>query len=283
MMKTPITYYGGKQLLAKQIAGLIPAHKIYCEPYFGGGAIFFAKSKSYLEVINDMDSNLITFFSVLRDDYTNLNRLISDTLHSEAIYKSARDVYHGKIGQVSDLELAWSVWVVTNGSFGGKTNGGWKWCNGQAGSHTGIYLRGKREDLSKAVSNRLKEVQISCRDAVRVIRDRDSMDTFFYLDPPYPSTIQGNYNGFTMCHLSDLLLKLESIEGKFILSNYWSQTLRYFVSKNNWHLISITSTSKITNLGIRTGRKKETKKKTEILVMNFIPDGANQFQIEFHD
>ncbi|MFZ4546484.1 MAG: DNA adenine methylase [Bacteroidales bacterium] len=280
-MKTPITYYGGKQLLAKQIAGLIPAHKIYCEPYFGGGAIFFAKSKSYLEVINDTNSNLITFFSVLRDDYTNLKRLISDTLHSEAIYKSAKEIYHGKIGDVSDLELAWSVWVVTNGSFGGKATGGWKWCNGQDGSHTGIYLRGKRDDLSKAVSNRLKEVQISCRDAVRVIHDRDSTDTFFYLDPPYPSAFQGHYNGFSMLDLFNLLQKLESLKGKFILSNYWSQTLKYFFTKNNWHLISITSTSKITNLGIRSVRKKETKKKTEILVMNFIPDVASQCQLDF--
>ena len=42
-MKTPITYYGGKQRLCKQILSMMPPHKIYCEPYFGGGAVFFSK------------------------------------------------------------------------------------------------------------------------------------------------------------------------------------------------------------------------------------------------
>lgn len=50
-MRTPITYYGGKQMMAEQIINILPEHKIYCEPYFGGGAVFFAKPKSYLEVI----------------------------------------------------------------------------------------------------------------------------------------------------------------------------------------------------------------------------------------
>ena len=42
-MKTPITYYGGKQTLLKYLLPLIPQHKLYCEPFFGGGAVFFAK------------------------------------------------------------------------------------------------------------------------------------------------------------------------------------------------------------------------------------------------
>lgn len=42
-MKTPLTYYGGKQRLAQTIIDMMPKHKIYCEPFFGGGAVFFAK------------------------------------------------------------------------------------------------------------------------------------------------------------------------------------------------------------------------------------------------
>jgi DNA adenine methylase len=54
-MKTPITYYGGKQTLLKYLLPLIPQHKMYCEPFFGGGAVFFAKPKSEVEVINDIN------------------------------------------------------------------------------------------------------------------------------------------------------------------------------------------------------------------------------------
>ena len=56
-MKTPITYYGGKQQLVPTILPMIPSHRLYVEPYFGGGAVFFAKKPSYLEVINDINEN----------------------------------------------------------------------------------------------------------------------------------------------------------------------------------------------------------------------------------
>ena len=45
-MKTPLSYYGGKQQLAGIIVGLIPPHRLYCEPFLGGGAIFFTKEPS---------------------------------------------------------------------------------------------------------------------------------------------------------------------------------------------------------------------------------------------
>jgi DNA adenine methylase len=39
-MKTPITYWGGKQQLTAKILSLMPPHERYNEPFFGGGAIF---------------------------------------------------------------------------------------------------------------------------------------------------------------------------------------------------------------------------------------------------
>ncbi|RHO63705.1 DNA adenine methylase [Parabacteroides sp. AF48-14] len=38
-MRTPITYYGGKQRLADTIISMMPGHKLYCEPFFGGGCL----------------------------------------------------------------------------------------------------------------------------------------------------------------------------------------------------------------------------------------------------
>jgi DNA adenine methylase len=51
-MKTPLSYYGGKQHLASKILDLIPEHRIYCEPFLGGGAVFFAKEPSRVGIIN---------------------------------------------------------------------------------------------------------------------------------------------------------------------------------------------------------------------------------------
>jgi DNA adenine methylase len=51
-MKTPISYYGGKQQLAQVILRLIPKHRLYCEPFAGGAAVLFAKIPSKVEVMS---------------------------------------------------------------------------------------------------------------------------------------------------------------------------------------------------------------------------------------
>lgn len=55
-LKTPITYYGGKQMMCGKIVPLIPKHRLYCEPFAGGAAIYFAKEPSELEVLNDTNT-----------------------------------------------------------------------------------------------------------------------------------------------------------------------------------------------------------------------------------
>ncbi|GHT89919.1 hypothetical protein FACS1894137_19280 [Spirochaetia bacterium] len=60
-MRTPLSYYGGKQQLATRILGMIPEHQIYCEPFCGGAAIFFSKEPSKVEIINDTNGEIITY------------------------------------------------------------------------------------------------------------------------------------------------------------------------------------------------------------------------------
>ena len=71
-MKTPISYYGGKQRLASTIIKLIPDHNLYCEPFCGGAAVFFQKEKSNVEVINDTNKLLINFYRQVQNDFTAL-------------------------------------------------------------------------------------------------------------------------------------------------------------------------------------------------------------------
>jgi len=267
-MKTPITYYGGKQALADTIIDMLPAHKIYCEPFFGGGAVFFRKPKSYLEVINDIDDRLINFYHAVQNNFEQLKTLIDSTLNSETMYLHAKDIWNERV-PAGEVEKAWSVWLITNGSFAGSMHGGWKWSNGSSGSHTGVYIANKRNSFSKELNNRLNHVQISCRDAIKVIQERDTPDTVFYLDPPYPGSYQGHYTGYTHKDLYELLQALAVIKGKFILSNYWSQTLKYHILRHGWNYKKIEITIKTSNLGICDGAKP--KQRTEIIVYNFNP------------
>ena len=266
-MKTPITYYGGKQRLADEIVIMIPKHKVYVEPFFGGGAVFFAKRKSPIEAINDTNDRLISFYLNSRDNFRELKGMIDETLHSERMHQYAKDVYNRRVKH-SDLEMAWAVWLITNGSFGASIYGGWKWDNGTSGSNSAIVLNNKKRGFSEQLKRRLDGVQISCRDAIKVITGRDSVETFYYLDPPYPGCEQQHYRGYTMKDFNILLEILSGIEGKFILSNYWSQTLKHHVIKNGWNVMRKEISMNINNLGKR-GKVKRTGVREEILVYNF--------------
>lgn len=269
-MRTPITYYGGKQRLAKRVLQMMPGHRIYCEPFFGGGAVFFAKPKSYLEVINDKNERLITFYKQVQNHFEELQEMVANSLHSEADYFRAKDIYFGHI-EATELEIAWSVWIVTNFSFSGSPIGGWKWCNGSAGSHSGVFMRRKRDEFTEALKTRLQDVQISCRDAITVIKQRDTEHTFFYLDPPYPNCDQKHYRGYTTDNLEELLITLQDIKGKFILSNYNSAMLDAYIDANGWNKQEIDMPLSVANL-------TRSKRKTEVLVTNYINKSNLLFQ-----
>ena len=65
-MKTPISYCGVKRTLAKTIPALMPEHRLYRDPFTGGGAVFFAKKPAEVEIINDINGELVNFYQVRR-------------------------------------------------------------------------------------------------------------------------------------------------------------------------------------------------------------------------
>ena len=261
-MKTPITYYGGKQQMASTIIGMMPKHKIYVEPFFGGGAVFFAKGASFLEVINDKNDLLITFYKQCMTNFDNLQQKIITTLHSESEYNKAKRIYNNPKHQ-KKIDIAWAVWMVTNMSVMGTPRGGWKRDNGTGGSHIGVSMEGYRNNFTKKVHDRLCNVQISCRDAIRVIMERDTPDTFFYLDPPYIHCDQKHYNGYTEDDFNELLSVLSGIQGKFILSNFWSDMLSEYVKQMNWNYQVFDKKCMIPAMISKPRRKQE------VLVYNY--------------
>lgn len=267
-MKTPITYYGGKQQLVPTILPMIPTHRLYVEPYFGGGAVFFAKRPSYLEVINDINENLMTFYYVVKHQllFDHLYERVQETLHSEALYKKARRIFFRTDPMVdSQVDIAWATWVLTNMSYAATPSGGWKWDNGTAGSHMGITMEHYREQITRKLHDRLQNVQISQRNAIDVIKQRDTADTFFYIDPPYPGCNQKHYKGFTDENLEELLVVLENIKGKFLLSNYARDVLVEKAQANDWHVLRKDMLLKVTNF------HGNSRRKTEVLVCNYRP------------
>lgn len=255
-MKTPITYYGGKQALLNYLLPLIPSHHLYCEPFFGGGALFFAKSPSEVEVINDMNGEVINFFKVLKQNFLALQKEIKATPHSRELYRQAMVVYNHP-EMFTDVKRAWAFWTLTNQGFASMIG---SWGFGKDHSKERALAK-KREEFTRLYEQRLRAVQIENYDALKVIARCDSKETFFYCDPPYIGADMGHYKGYTEDNFEELLKILSKVKGKFLLSNYPSAILNRYVKKNKWKVKSIKKGVAVT--------KHTGKIKTEMLVSNY--------------
>ena len=257
-MKTPITYYGGKQALLNHLLPLIPKHRIYCEPFFGGGALFFAKPPSHVEIINDINSEVVNFFRVVQTKFEPLQKEIRASLHSRELYKKALVVYSNP-DMFDDVKRAWAFWVATNQGFSSVIG---SWGFGKDDSKEAAVAR-KRDGFTKEYADRLKKVQVENNDALKVIDRADSKETFFYVDPPYINSDQGHYAGYTEAQYEALLKKLSRVKGKFLLSSYPSKLLDAYIRKHKWKAQKVKKSVAVT--------KHTDKKKTGFMVINYDP------------
>ena len=260
-MRTPISYYGGKQQLAARILEMIPEHRIYCEPFCGGAAIFFAKEPSKVEVINDTNGEIVNFYEVLKRDFSALEREIEISLNSRRQHRQARVIYENP-EMFDRVKRAWAVWMLANGSYGCMMDGGFGY--DRTGSRS-KRLDNRRTDFNVDYAIRLQRVQIECCDALRIIQSRDAPEAFFYIDPPYVGADQGHYDGYTQMDFDALLGKLEGIQGKFLLSSYRNAALAEQSRRCGWHTVELRLYSPMTN----NVEGRAPKSKIEVLTANY--------------
>lgn len=121
-MRTPITYYGGKQTMLKHILPLIPEHRLYTEAFCGGAAVFFAKIPAEAEIINDMNNDLTNFYWQAQVNYHALKMEIDKTLHSRWQHEYANFILSS--GDIfTPVQRAWAVWVLSKMSFASMLDG----------------------------------------------------------------------------------------------------------------------------------------------------------------
>lgn len=261
-MRTPLSYFGGKQLLSKKIVSLIPEHNLYCEPFFGGGAVFFAKDPSPVEIINDISNEVINFYRVVKTQYKELESEIKTTLSSRELHRKACVIYQYP-DLFTEVARAWAIWVLSIQSYGSILGSTW---NIDRKTNTSVKkLNSKRLDSIEEYAKRLENTQIECRDALYVIRSRDSKESFFYCDPPYFNALQGHYRGYKELDFENLLIQLSEIKGKFLLSSYPSELLATHVKRNKWHQQKIEMP-----MALSANPKVKVKRKVEVLTANYL-------------
>lgn len=260
IMKPPFSYYGGKQKLSKRILSLIPSHVLYCEPFLGGAAIFWAKEPSECEVINDTNRELVNFYRVVQNEFAALEKEIRISLHARDLHRKAM-VINSNPDMFNEIKRAWAVWMLNNQSFASKMDGPWGY--DKSADTTSKKVANKRESFTEDYAIRLQRVQIECADALYIIASRDTPKSFFYCDPPYFNSNCGHYDGYTIEDFEMLLKRLSGIEGMFLLSSYPSPLLKTYTKRFKWHTIAINQ-----NVSINA-KSGKLKAKTEVLTANY--------------
>ncbi|MBN2711363.1 MAG: DNA adenine methylase [Planctomycetes bacterium] len=180
--KTMLPWMGGKSKLAPLIINRLPAHRTYVEPFTGGGAIFWNKGKSAVEILNDADSRLVTLYRVFKSHPDELKKEMRWLLHS-------REEFSDSLAQpgLTDIQRAARFLFILKACFGGRANNP---SFGYAITSSAGYSWDDAKDLIAQVHERLKGVTVEHGDFAEVIARYDSPETLFYCDPPYVETAQ---------------------------------------------------------------------------------------------
>ena len=225
--KIAFGWYGGKYSHLTFLLPLLPQTKHYCEPFGGSAAVLLNREPSPVETYNDLDSELVNFFRVLRNQKEALIEQIGLTPFSKeelAIAATAPEE------EISDLERARRFFVcarqVRTGLAQTASVGRWAHCRltsraGMAGA-VSRWL-GSVDGLAE-IAQRLLRVQIENAPAVEVIDRYDSEQTLFYCDPPYVHESRGDSNAYAFEMTDDehreLAERLHSVDGYVALSGY---------------------------------------------------------------
>lgn len=241
-MKAPIKYPGAKWSMAEWIVAKMPPHKVYLEPFFGSGAVFFNKPAVQYETINDIDDRVVNFFKVCRDRPEDLARAVALTPWSRKEFEAVQEERAGqRIPMTGDpVEDARRFVIRCSQGFGNKTADrvGWKNTKHSAGpSNPRVWSA--LPDRIILVGERLKNAQIECRPAEELIPAYNAEDCLIYIDAPYPGkTRKGKRLYFNEMMGDDeheaLLNLLLKHKGPVIVSCYRNQL--YDDILKSWHV-----------------------------------------------
>lgn len=219
--------------MANWIISHLPKHRVYVEPYGGAASVLLRKPRSYAEIYNDLDGEVVNLFRVARDSGDELKRVLELTPFSrdeflgawhpsdDAMEQARRTVIRSFMGFGSAATTLMRSPV--HGSRGGLAKTGFRANSNRSGS-TPAHDWGNYPNALSAIVERLRGVCIENRAAITVMHQHDSADTVHYVDPPYvPSTRDkgADYrHEMTDDDHEALADVLHNLRGKVVLSGY---------------------------------------------------------------
>jgi DNA adenine methylase len=223
-----LRWHGGKWLLAPWIISHFPAHRVYVEPFGGAGSVLMRKMRAYAEVWNDIDSDVVNLFRVLRGSAgQHLVNALRLTPFSREEFNLAYEQTDCDIERALRLVVRSFMGFGSTGALGAST--GFRANSVRSGTTPAHDWANYPENLVRVI-DRLRGVVIESRDAMAVMAQHDGPETLHYVDPPYvhatrspgnPNCTKNKYRH----EMSDgdhaaLLAFLKTLRGRVVLSGY---------------------------------------------------------------
>ncbi len=188
-----LRWHGGKWLLAPWIIGHLPKHRIYVEPFGGAGSVLMRKPRSYAEVYNDLDGEVVNLFRMARDRGEELRVALELTPFSRDEFVLS---YEPAVCQVEQARRTVVRSFMGFGSNSHNKSTGFRANSNRSGTTPTHDWRNYPETFV-AVIERLRGVTIENRPAIEVMQAHDGEDTVHYVDPPYVASTRNEGSDYS--------------------------------------------------------------------------------------
>ncbi len=182
-IKSPLRYPGGKFYALKHIMPYIQCveHDEFREPFFGGGAIFFAKQKVKYNIINDLESDIMDFYRWIKDEdqAEALIKLLDKEVANRERHQEIKD-----FEPITELDKVFKTYYLNRTSYCGIINSpAWGYKDGKSSppQNWGNFIR--------KATPKLHDVDMYSLDFAEILEmPARGKTVMMYLDPPYYHT-----------------------------------------------------------------------------------------------
>ena len=250
-----MAWVGGKKALRDEILARFPRnYKRYIEVFGGAGWVLFHKPPGNdFEVFNDFNGNLVNLYRCVREQPEALRNELRYMLNSRLDFEYMKGMLHSQ-AVLPDVRRAAYYYALIRYSYAAGTS--------TFGSQP--HAMWNNFPLIESAAGRLQKVVIENKDCVKLIRQYDRPESFFYCDPPYYNADQYyeavSEDGFDHAGLADALL---GIKGKFLLSYNDCPEIRALYDRPG---IVVEGISRLSNIA---QRYENGKQYPELLISNY--------------
>jgi DNA adenine methylase len=209
-----ITRYGSKTMLLKDLLPLVPVHECYVEVFGGSLALFLAKAKAKVEVINDIDGDLVNLYRIVKHHPNALEQELSGELNSRETFQ-----HFVKQPGLTDIQRAARYLFLNRLSFSGGRGPAGYGVTKCTGSYSGGLTRWTSVTQNvRLLHERFDGVAIEQLPWQRLLKNYDRRGGLMFLDPPYVDGDPKGYVPFTMAEMEELAARVKQLQSAWIVT-----------------------------------------------------------------